>query len=446
MENPAQKEWSRLAKRTVALINFGWWTDIFAPVIVSLGLTAATALLILRSHVEAVPTTYLIAGSVSLFLLGALISFLRARKRFAPVESGFVRLEEHLRLHNALTAARDGVRPWPRPPESRAQHNGLQYQWSRLLVPVFLVSGAIAAALLVPIKITDPADHLAPSEPLSWSKMESWLDELEEEEVAEPEALEKIREQVQQLRDHDNNEWFSHSSLEATDNLAEQLRQSINELGKDAHTAERTLSSLQNFSDELSATNRDNLINKYQEALKGLASNQLSPNFELLKHLQNIDPAQLKQLNPEELQRLSQQLKKSAGACKQCLGMGNGELPYGWETGLDLLNMGEAPPRAGGLRPGRGGITRGPGTAPITLSDTPTDLRTNNPEQVQTNDYSRASLGDTLSITDGQHEIDETITGPTTAGSIESTGSGGDRIWRDSLMPDEKEILKRFFE
>ncbi|MEM8953086.1 MAG: hypothetical protein AAGD22_02945 [Verrucomicrobiota bacterium] len=311
-----------------------------------------------------------------------------------------------------------------------------------------LAFGALAAAIMVPVNRPDSAVNLAPSEPLSWSKMESWLDELEEEKVAEPEALEKVREQVQQLRDHDNKDWFSHSSLEATDSLAEQLRQSINELGKNAHTAERTLSSLQKFQDDLSATTRDNLVQKYQDALKNLASNQLSPNSELLKQLQSINPAQLKQLSTEQLQRLSNQLKNSAGACKQCLGMGDGELPYGWEQGLDLITLreGNAYPLGSGQIPGRGGVSRGPGTAPITLSETPTNLRTNNPEQVRTDDYSRASLGDTLSISDGQHEVDTTITGPTTAGSIESTGSGGDRIWRDSLMPNEKEILRKFFE
>ena len=44
-----------------------------------------------------------------------------------------------------------------------------------------------------------------------------------------------------------------------------------------------------------------------------------------------------------------------------------------------------------------------------------------------------------------KHEIDETKTGPREAGAVKSVGQGGETIWRESLMPDEKAVLKRYF-
>ena len=93
---------------------------------------------------------------------------------------------------------------------------------------------------------------------------------------------------------------------------------------------------------------------------------------------------------------------------------------------------------------GRGGIQRGPGEAPMFYGDE-SDLKTNNIEGVQNQDYSKAAPGEVLGIGQTEHEIDETRTGPREAGAVKSTGQGGDTVWRESLMPQEKAVLKRYF-
>jgi hypothetical protein len=50
-----------------------------------------------------------------------------------------------------------------------------------------------------------------------------------------------------------------------------------------------------------------------------------------------------------------------------------------------------------------------------------------------------------LQIQDGEHTRDGSASVPSIGGDA-SKGSGGDRIWRESLAPDEQRALKKYFE
>ena len=58
---------------------------------------------------------------------------------------------------------------------------------------------------------------------------------------------------------------------------------------------------------------------------------------------------------------------------------------------------------------------------------------------------SKAQLGTLLNVQNGSHEVDKTYTGPQAAGSAQNHGQGGQQVWRESLTPDEKAVLKRVF-
>lgn len=94
---------------------------------------------------------------------------------------------------------------------------------------------------------------------------------------------------------------------------------------------------------------------------------------------------------------------------------------------------------------GNGGISRGPGTAPLTLSEEENRFDTDKREGVSNTDLSKAQLGATLGIQDGKHEVDKKISGPQAAGAVQSTGQGGEQVWKESLTPEEKAVLKRVF-
>ena len=65
---------------------------------------------------------------------------------------------------------------------------------------------------------------------------------------------------------------------------------------------------------------------------------------------------------------------------------------------------------------------------------------------LEAKDLSRAAPGDLLELQDGEHDVDRSDSKPTAGGDTRALGKGGDRVWRDSLDPDEQRVLKRFFE
>ena len=50
-----------------------------------------------------------------------------------------------------------------------------------------------------------------------------------------------------------------------------------------------------------------------------------------------------------------------------------------------------------------------------------------------------------LALQDGKHEVDKTAKGPLAAGAVQNAGQGGEQVWRESLTPEEKAVLKRVF-
>ncbi|NRB73751.1 MAG: hypothetical protein HRU46_05290 [Verrucomicrobiales bacterium] len=73
------------------------------------------------------------------------------------------------------------------------------------------------------------------------------------------------------------------------------------------------------------------------------------------------------------------------------------------------------------------------------------DLGTNNIEKVTNEDLSRASMGDLLGVGETEHEEDKGASGPQAGGAVTSQGRGGDAVWRESLVPEEQALLKRYF-
>ena len=49
-------------------------------------------------------------------------------------------------------------------------------------------------------------------------------------------------------------------------------------------------------------------------------------------------------------------------------------------------------------------------------------------------------------MTDGKHDVDKSAyQGSKQGGAIQNAGDGGSAVWQNSLMPSEREVLKRYF-
>jgi hypothetical protein len=114
---------------------------------------------------------------------------------------------------------------------------------------------------------------------------------------------------------------------------------------------------------------------------------------------------------------------------------------------MEGLCQGQLPGKNGkeGTMPGRGGVTRGPGTTKAVLGPESQDLETGKLAGVQSKDLSNALPGTLLQIENTEHDVDKSPVAPSAGGAISSTGRGGERVWRESLDPDEQRVVKRFF-
>jgi len=414
-------------------MNAGWWLQELAPMLVFASLVGFGAILFFRSRFAELTFGNSWPWGAGAFVLLALAAGLRARRHFRGPDYGFVRLESRMRMHNALSAARSGVGPWPDVPMRPL--DGLDWKWPRVLLPFAIMSGFLGVAFAYPFGKPDPEAVLRPAEPPLWSLMENALQELEKRDVADKEDLAEALKQLNQLRQKPEQDWYTHSSMEATDNLRRALAANIQKLGANLGAAERTLGAFQNNADQLDVATKSRLLDEFGQAVDGLSMGGLRANNQLRDALKGIDPGKLANLGTEQMRQLRLKFGQGAGKCAGALGEGLGE----GESALMSLIEGEGASRGYGLN-------RGPGHTPLRLSNDETNLGTRNFEGVASDDVTRAAAADLLDITEREHAIDEAPIGVRDGGAIDSTGQGGDAVWRDQLLPDEKAVLKRYFE
>ncbi len=443
----ARRDWLRTARYVSYRVNTGWWIDKLTPILIITTLLSATAIICIRSfRAEDADNTLLLGSSAgAMIFLAVVTAFFLAKKRFIGEREGLVRIEDRLQINNALTSAELGVGQWPEYEKGELNNFGLKWNWPILLMPFAFAIAIIAGALWMPILEVNAAAKLPPSEPGAWAQMEDWVDSLEEEELIEESDIEEVRERIEELRAQPENEWFSHSSMEATDTLRDSLGRDIQDLASEMGTIERDLNALQNHAPQLSKSSKEMLLKEYDDAMKNLALNSLGMNKELLNQLQNIDPKQLSQsqmgqMSKEQMDQLRKQLSKNCnkiGAMSGLPKLGENKDFEQW-----LAGMCDKPGSKPG--PGRGGINRGRGDAPLFFGEE-SDLKTNNIAPVSNTDMSRATPGDLLAIGETTHDIKEVKSGSQEGGKVSSKGKGGEAVWRESLMPKEKSLLKRYF-
>jgi hypothetical protein len=350
-----------------------------------------------------------------------------------------VRIEANMRLRNRLSAALAGVAPWPEPPESI--DDGLRWRWSRLVIPPLASLACLAAGLLIPVSALTEGPPEQPDEPLAWNEIEADIDLLDRDGIADEEHLEEVRRKLDQLREQAPEDWFSHSSLEATDNLRREHQTELQRVERDLTRAERALGALKEHAGAMAEADRQRLAEQFDNAIEGLQQGALKPNQELLDKLGELDPDMLDQLDPQQLEQLRDALRQNAkgfGDCNGCQGGADDE----W---LDEL-LGEDNPDGDPQGNGRGGVNRGPGTNTDVFGEERGDVEIGEFTPLEAKDLSRSAPGDMLELQDGEHDVDKTRRGPTAGGSVEGAGAGGERVWREALDPEEQRAIKRFFE
>lgn len=437
--------WIRQATGVRRRVNLAWWFECLSAPLLVFSLVGAGVLLIARREVPTLDTPVVAAITAGTLLVLGLACLALARRRFESTADSLVRIEASMRLRNALSAATAGVAPWPEP--VKTVDAGVQWRWPRLLVPVFGSIVLLAAGIAIPVSAKSSRQSAAADQPQAWKQLEAELDLLAKEDVADESYLEETRKRLDELKAQDEEQWFSHSSLEATDSLKESHQAETQRMERELGRAEKALNALEKNAGSMAQAEKDRLMQEFDQALEGLRSGAMKPNPELLEQLKGMDLKNLGNLPQEQLQQLKDNLAKHGKCLGECQGGGGAE----WDE--DLLADGEGqgngngPGKEGdGEGPGKGGVSRGPGHAGGVLGNQSDPTETGKMEALATKDLSRSAPGDLLELQDGEHEVDRSASTVTAGGSTEATGKGGDRVWKESLDPDEQRTLKKFFE
>lgn len=456
-----REAWQAHARSTARRWNTAWWLDFSALPLIIVGVLSAAAILWLRRDFPHLPLPWLIGGAVGLIALTTATCALLAKRRFVSFKQALVRMEAAMRLNNALSAAEAGVAAWPAAPQ-RVQTN-LQWQPLRIVIPWLGALALPAAALLIPLAAKPPAT--AHEQPQSWKAMEQSLDLLEQEQVVEKPYIEQMREKLNELKSKDEDEWFSHASLEATDSMKQAHREELQHAEKQLEQAAHAIEAADANADREA---QQKLGEEFEQALKGLEQGAMKPNSALMEQLKQLDPKQLGQLSPEQAKQLKENLKQAADnmnkAGQKCEGDGSGS---DWSEEMlanDHQNDGSEGQGAGqgdgkgngngSGEPGdgndddgtgQGGPGPGGGHADGVLGKESQRTNLGDIAGVESQDLSKSLPGDLLELQNGKHDVDQTKRGPAQGGDTKALGEGGERVWRHAFDPEEQRTLKRFF-
>lgn len=440
--------WQSAVHRLSRRIHLGWWLDQWLALLIPLSLLGAVTILGLRFwHDLPLPTALIGIGSG--LALAAMAAVFLMRRRREPLATTRVRLEDALGLKARLTAAAAGIGPWP----ARRTDLPLPVTFSpgRPLVMVAIGAALLTAALVIPISKSQPEAPRIIEPPSALQEVQDWIDHVKKNDAVNEESIEQIEEKVAELLQRPAQNWYEHASLEAADHLRDVTAQDLQQLAQNLADAERAANALAASAAGagLPQSAKDSLEQLLQNSSQAMQAGGMQPSADLVDALKNMDPSQLSSMSSEQMKDLAKQLAQNQQALQEALKN---------TPSLDFSNLPEGRPGDGegdaegegkGDKegPGKGGIQRGPGTAPVTLASEDTQLGTDKIETLKNPlDLTRLATGDALSVTNGAAKVDpKNYQGPQQGGATTSPGDGGAAVWQNTLIPTERETLKRFF-
>lgn len=429
--------WLARADRLRLPVNLLWWLRTALPgaVVVHAGL-AAGMLVTRRTHA---PAAYLVSGYAVAALGVAGVAWWIARRRFLSRTDALLRLENHLGLHNRLSAALAGHAAWPKP--AYARRAPYAFHARAWLIPLALMAGLPVVAAFTPLPApARPPAAVAAAEPPEWKEMERWAEKLKQDDTAEAGAIRRLEERVEALRKENRDGMFRQGAQEATQSMHAEMKNDIAKLAQGLAKTGELAAALE----QLAAAGRESapaeLSSAWKDALEQLAKAPLPPGDLNLADLKAIDPSQLKKLDPKKFKAVKAKLAsacKNCGECgmdpdkvalllAQCDGMG---LPEPWKTN---------PAGAGG--PGGGG-----GPADLRYANDATPLAPHIESLPGAKEDKSLVAGDLLAVSDRKPDTNAPQAFARGKGGESSfTGRGGDSVWRDRLTPEEVEFLSKY--
>ncbi|MEI8317907.1 MAG: hypothetical protein WCH79_08170 [Planctomycetia bacterium] len=451
--------WERRARLLAAEINAGWWLSSWLPTALVIGIAGTFALLWARwQALELVPFAW---GAIGVGLvLAAVAAWFTARPRFESVASARVLLEERLGLHARLSSAAAGVGDWP------GRRIDLDGRWpvrlraTRPALLLTLVGAMLAAAMVIPVADAGAFRRRAIEAPADAEIVSQWIDELRREKAIDERSAGEVNERIEEILDRPRDAWYEHATLEAAGTLREQTAAELAALARNLAAAEQAAADLAAAPSGDASREKQRNSQALAAAARQLALGGMRPAGDAGVKLGKEAAEALTDLSPEQLRELAAALRANRSKLKAALARA---------ANFDLATLGSEsdceacqpcgvcrecrdgkPCKQGACaackKAGRGGITRGPGEAPM-KAGAEEDLGATRRELVTApTDVERSAAGELLDVVDAEHAVDESAyVGPQAGGSIAPTADGGGPSRVDNLLPREQDAVRRFF-
>lgn len=387
--------------------------------------------------------------------IAMLICWWWVRPRFYSQRDGLVHLEVALRLHNRLSAAHAGVGPWP---PAQVARDGLRWRLYPLVWPLALALILFNAAAWLPMQ-PPLAPLVTPTHPpVAWEHMDAVLNALEQSELLQDKAIENFRNPLTQLQQQSPEQWYTHHNLEASETLRTQLEHTLEQLEHDLQQMTSVIDKLNQPSESHSKSLRE-LREPFNQTRDQLALGRMPLNEQLLDVLDMIDPNSLQGLSQSELESLKTQLRQGAVSIREARRRSRHgrslvedrrrmSLEPCWPEDHDCMQAGQMsqPGRTNGGPAGQGGITRGPGSAPLALDPRPQQTSAGRIEVIRGADTPNESDDYTRKFSRSAPDVDRSQAHALSLGGEAPTGEGRDTaVWKQTFTPEERDVLQRFF-
>lgn len=403
--------------------------------------------------------------------------WLATRQRFTPQEALAV-LDSRLQAGGLLLALNEA-------PDDEWQRRlpQLEELWKRSLPRVRPISFArrltlpvvfaLAAGLIPAREVVAESQSFSTAGQQAASELQELVAELDEAKLLDEEDEQQLNEEIEKLVEETQTTPLTHEKWETVDALRERLKLRVDSAGVSVDAARSAINQLAEAADadllDLDPDQFEELRKQAQETMEKLADSGAFDRMpqELKEQLQRLmkdgkfempsDPGErselLSELNEfleQESNRLSELRSKceGQGQCQNCQKCVDGCVCSGPEDVACLCpncQNGQCSPSSGNGRPGRGGISRGRGDAPLTWGDESTRENTRFKETILPPGSEDLPQDQVIGLTVAVPDDEAASSAPRSAARGASAATG-DETWRRKIRPRHRAIVRGYFD
>ena len=431
------------------------------------GLLWGTVVIVLRAAVG-VPRFPLLGGGIGLMLAIGVAVILALRQ--IPTRTAVrASLDKHSGSGGLMMAAETvELGSWQEqmpPIRSPRLHWRGGVSWARFAGAVLFV----CISFLIPQRFVD----IAKAQPLDISEevnqLTEGIDILEEEEIIEFTQAETLEKKLEQLQADASGE-DPVQTWEALDHIADTLSQESMEAAQDALSETEQLTEAETLAEALrheGAEMDTGLLDEAMETLSGLVEEAAKENALLAEKLPELK-GDISSLTPEQLKAISEALRFAKGDISERLAKLQEVNLIDLKTLTECEKLGQC--NSAGLaaflaenadkmsvsacvggwcrsaHPGRGGITRGRGDAPMTWSDSTTEEGAKfKAEALPLSDIASLEDSKMMGVSMAAPSVEKSGL-PSKAGGLNGAKAGGGSSVTQTILPRHKGAVKRYFE